>query len=309
VHLIAGVAAAVVASALFNAGLVLQAQAARREPVGTGAAGLVGTLVLRRRWWVGTVLAVLGWPFQALALTQAALTVVQPTLAVGLVIPLVFGARYLGDDVRRRDAFAVAVVVAGVSLLVVAAPAERAGVEGPLRLAATLTILAGLGVGALALSSFAKGRRGVLLVVAAGIGYAWGSVATKLVADAVTRSAWLVMAAWAVAAAIAGCVGLAGEMNALQVRAAGGVASMVFALETLVPVGISPVLFGESWSGGPQTLVLRVAGLVATVGGATVLTRSQAVVDARHGDVHPHSTRTAAGETRSGISSDAGASR
>ena len=290
-HLIAGVVAAVVASALFNAGLVVQAQAARREPVGAGAApGLVGKLMLRRRWWAGTVLVVLGWPFQALALTQAALTVVQPTLAVGLVIPLVFGARYLGDDVRRRDAFAVAVVVVGVSLLVVAAPADRAGVERPLRLAATLTILASLGIGALALSSFAHGRRGVLLVAAAGIGYAWGSIATKLVADAVTRSAWLATAAWAVAAAIAGCIGLAGEMNALQVRAAGGVASLVFALETLVPVGISPVLFGESWSGAPQTLVLRVAGLVATVVGATELTRSQAVVDARHGDVDPQTT-------------------
>ena len=128
--LAAGAIAASLASVLYNSGLLLQAEASRREAVSVAfAPGLLVRLVQRRRWLAGSAIAVLGWPLQAFALTRAPLTVVQPLLAVGVVVPLVFGKRMLGERVGWSDVLNIGLLVAGTSLLVALAP-PRSNVTG-----------------------------------------------------------------------------------------------------------------------------------------------------------------------------------
>lgn len=268
------------ASVFYNLGLVVQAEAARREPVGAGLApGLLGRLVQRRRWLAGTALAAGGWPLQAFALTRAPLTVVQPALAVGLVVPLAVGAARLGEPARRRDVAGVVAVALGVSLVVAAAPPRTAETTSPLRLSLTLGIVVVAVVFSLAATRRRSGR-GTALVVAAGLAYAFASLTTKLLADAFGRRAWAQLAGWGAVTAAAGATGTLAEMGALQVRAAGGVASTVFALETVVPVALSPLLFGESWSSSPGGLAIRAVGLALTLAGAIELSRAAPVVQA-----------------------------
>lgn len=270
-RLLAGVALAALASAFYNLGLVVQAQAARVEPAGSGlGVGLIVRLLRRSRWLVGTALVTLGWPLQALALLFAPLTVVQPALAVGLVLPLAAAAR-LGDPVRRRDVWAVAAVIAGVALLVVAAPPR----ETRASTWAVVVALAALGGVAVLAPLVARGRaRGSALVVAAGLAFSGNAVATKLASDVFARHAWLVLVAWAVVALVAGVLGTAAETGALQLRSAGGVAAVVFALETAVPVALAPLLFGERWGGSWWGVVARTGGIVLALAGAADLTRA-----------------------------------
>ena len=79
-NLPAGLAAALIAAVLFNAGLVLQAADVRAVSASTprGRFGLAGQLVRRRRWVAGTALTCVGWPFQVLALSFAPVVVVEP---------------------------------------------------------------------------------------------------------------------------------------------------------------------------------------------------------------------------------------
>jgi drug/metabolite transporter (DMT)-like permease len=280
--LLVGVAAAASASAFYNLGLLLQAEATRREPKREAVhPALLARLVQRRRWIAGSMIALCGWPLQAFALTRAPLTVVQPALAVGLVLPLVLGTRMLGERPRRRDLLNVAVLAVGVSLLVVAAPPHSAANVAVVRLSIALAALAAVAAAAFLLT-FRPGslEPGTLLVVAAGLGFALASVTTKLFADALTRRAWFVCGVWGLATIVTGAGGLLGEMNALQVRAASTVASLVFALETAVPVVLSPILFGETGSASVATLFVRVAALAATLGAAVGLTRTPSVVEA-----------------------------
>ena len=96
------------AAACYEVGYALQARASRRAPVKIELRpGLLASLARQRLWVGGVSLAVLGWPLQLLALRYAPLTVVQPTLALGLVLLLALAARYLGEPVRARHVLAV----------------------------------------------------------------------------------------------------------------------------------------------------------------------------------------------------------
>ncbi len=62
-----------------------------------------GGLVRRARWLLGTGLSMLGWPLQVVALLLAPLVVVQPALAVGLLVLLFLAERMLGEHAGRNE--------------------------------------------------------------------------------------------------------------------------------------------------------------------------------------------------------------
>jgi hypothetical protein len=276
-----GAMAAALASAFYNAGLLLQAEASRREPVSVAfAPGLLVRLVQRRRWLAGSAIAVLGWPLQTFALTRAPLTVVQPLLAVGLIIPLAFGKRMLGDHTRWRDVLNIGALVGGASVLVVLAPPRSIVTGASIQLVIALTVMATVLICALLLAALVRHRRGMLLMLSAGVGFALSSMTTKLLADAILRREWIAPAIWFTGTAVAGGIALIAEMNALQVSAASTVSALVLALETIIPVTLSPFLFGEGAGGSASSLVLRSGALAMTIGAAIVLTRTRSVVEA-----------------------------
>jgi len=118
-----GLPAALAAAACFDGAVVLQASEARLVPVAQSLRlSLLQTLVRRRRWVLGTAIAVLGWPLQLLALAAAPITVVQPALAMGTLVLLYGGARVLGERVGPREWLAAAAVIAGVALIALGHP-------------------------------------------------------------------------------------------------------------------------------------------------------------------------------------------
>src|SRR4051812_48120441 len=138
-----GIASAAAAAACFDGGLALQALDARAEPQHHGLrASLLVRLAHRRRWVAATGLAFAGWPFHLLALALAPLSLVQPTLALGLVLLLYLGHRVLGERVGGAEIAAVAGVAGAVALLGWAAPPETSDHAGTARLAAAMIPLA-----------------------------------------------------------------------------------------------------------------------------------------------------------------------
>ena len=94
--LVAGIGAAVGASTLYSLGIALQALDAREAPHEEHLRlALARGLVRRGRWLLGTGLSMLGWPLQIVALLLAPLVVVQPALAVGLLVLMFAGERML----------------------------------------------------------------------------------------------------------------------------------------------------------------------------------------------------------------------
>lgn len=270
-----GIALAAAAATCFDGAVALQAVEARAVPRGTGAAGLLRALLRRPRWLAATALAVLGWPLQIAALALAPLTVVQPTLAVGLVVLLFLGVRLLHEPARPKDLAAAAAIAAGVGILAWAAPEPEHIHHVGVALAAVL--------GALALLTgapwLARGRvrAGWLLVVAAGCGNAASGLTTKLLADEFSGGTVAAALGWAVASAALAGIALADEMAALQRVGAARVAAGAFALQVAVPVACAPLLTGEHWGATPLGGAAIVAGLALVLGGAVRLGTARAV--------------------------------
>jgi len=274
-----GALAAVVASVLFNVGLVLQAQKARAVK---GAQGmrtrLVARLVRRPRWVAGCALMVVGFGFHVAALWAAPLTVVQPALAAGLVVLLVAGARLEGRPVGGRERLAVVAIGVGVVALTLSAPERTIASPGPLVLALALG-----GLGVLALAPWAPGagapaRRALAATVGAGAAYSLTGLTTKLMSDASDTGDLLGAGAWLAVTALAAFVALVDQTTALRSRPATQVGVVVYVAPVVVPVLLAPALVGEAWTDAPWAGVPLALAVLVICAGATALSTSRQVV-------------------------------
>jgi hypothetical protein len=272
-----GIAAILAASLAYNAGVVLQALDAREEPADRGLRlAMLASLLRRRRWVAGTLLSVVAFPLQVVAYAEAPLTVVQPGLAVGLILLLVLGARLMGEPLRRIDFAAVFAIIAGLGLIAASGPARnlpsRNG-AGPLIVMALLA--------AVMLAPYALRSRlpafAVSITVSSGFAFAWNDLATKMLSDGVSAGNWPLAAAWLGAVAGSAVIATLSEMTAFQHASVRRVVPAVFVLETVVPIVLAPLLLRGGAGITAVDVVPMGAGLVLVVAAIAVLASSAPV--------------------------------
>jgi drug/metabolite transporter (DMT)-like permease len=274
--LLLGLAAALASSTLYNVGVALQAFEARQTHGDDSLhPSLIAKLAQRPFWLAGMACVIVGWVLQGASLLVAPLTIVQPTLAAGLVVLLLVGARFLGEPVGRREALAVLAVVVGVAGLALAGPR---GASQPVSQALLVLALIVFAVIALAtyVMTWVRGHS-ALVVVSAGLSYAWCGLSTNLAADALSRGELAVVGLWVVSTAIAGGLGLVSEMTALQTRPAIRVFPIVLVVQIVVAVVLAPALAGESWSATPLHGLPLLISLAVVATGTAMLASAPAV--------------------------------
>jgi drug/metabolite transporter (DMT)-like permease len=280
-----GIICAIGASALYNTSIALQALEAR--DVGSEHAlrvSLIGRLIKNPRWLLATFIGLLGWPLEIAALLMAPLTVVQPCLASGLVLLLWLGVTRLGERPGQREYGAVAAIVIGVAGIAWAAPERTTSNAGTGPIAIALALVAIPIVAPYVLRGRASAA-GTLAVVAAGFGYAWTAIASKLLTDQLSTGSIFVAAIWLATAAGSEGLALLSEMSALGRRPATRVAPVMFAVQVVVPVILAPLIFEESWSDTPGGGIGLVAAILMILAGVVALAGSKAVgavIDSAH---------------------------
>jgi len=192
----------------------------------------------------------------------------------------------LGETPGRREYGAVAAIVLGVAAIAWAAPERTTSNAGAVPIAIALVLVT---IPVLA-PYVVRGRAnaaGTLAVVAAGFGYAWTAIASKLLTDELSAGSLLVAVVWLATAAASEAIALLSEMSALGRRPATRVAPVMFAVQVVVPVILAPLIFGESWSdtpGGGAGLVVAIllilSGVIALAGSRAV----GAVIDSAHAE-------------------------
>jgi hypothetical protein len=282
--LILGIVAAIAASTLYSLGVALQAMDAKRTPHSEHLHPALALNLLRRaRWLAGTGLSMLGWPLQVVALLLAPLVVVQPTMAVGLLVLLFFGQRMLDEHAGRHEHVAMCAIVLGVAGTALCAPARSSTHTSNL----TVTLVL-VGLGLLTLLpyavNFVSRPAASLTMIGAGLGFAWSGVATKLFSDDLSRGSLAIAAAWGIGTAAASAIAALSEMSALQIRPAIQVAPVVFVTQTVVPVLLAPLLLGEDFSSTPLGGVPLVISLTVLVAGAAALARSPLLLALMEGE-------------------------
>jgi drug/metabolite transporter (DMT)-like permease len=276
-HILVACLAALAAAALYAAAVTLQAIEARRAPAELHLRSSLIVFLLRRRLWVlGTALALLGWPLQALALAFAPLALVQPIMGLSVIGLLAAGHRILGEAITRRSALAASAIVAGIAVLAVTVPTGGGTGNGGL-LAVVLAALALLAVAPL------MPRRGRpvpanALAFAAGTAYVLVALATTLLDSALGRGAWWPAAAWLALSGASAGVAVITEMSAFRLAPATVVAPMIFAMETVAPALLAPIV-GQHLGSGAASVAIDLGGLALVGLGVTLLARSRSVAD------------------------------
>jgi len=215
---------------------------------------------------------------------------VQPCLASGLILLLWLGVTRLDESPGAREGVAVAAIVVGVAGIAWAAPertTEHAGAAG-IAFALILVAIPVLAPYALRLrlSPHGRGENAAtsdvgalagLATVAAGCGYAWTAIASKLLTDELAAGTLFVAVVWLASAAASEGLALLSEMSALQRRPATRVAPTMFAVQIVVPVLLAPLIFGEKWGGTPLGGAALLFFVAVTLAGTVLLAGSKTV--------------------------------
>lgn len=182
--MLAGLAAALGAAALFGVASVLQALAARRLPPARGlSAELVLALARDPALLAALALNLAGFALHLAALRLLPLFLAQAAISASLAVTAVLGVRLVGDRLSPRDCAAVAGVCTGLLLL-----AASAGPAGQERGGATFRLGLVLAVAALAAAGVAAGRHhgthaAAMLGLVAGLGFALVSIAGRVLPE------------------------------------------------------------------------------------------------------------------------------
>ncbi len=274
-HVLA-IGSALVAALCAAVGIVLRQRAGQLADAGADA-GSVSRLAGDPLWWAGTVAAIAGYAFQALALANGSLLLVQPLLVSALLFALPLSAALNHQRITRSEWTWAAVLTAGLAVFVLVGQPHEGHYRPPV-LAWTLAagVTAPVVIGCVVAARRCSGaRRAMLLAVAVAVLLGMIAVLTKVCTHRFAVGGWHHLLG---APAIYLLVVLAVAVTVLQQKAfhAGALQASVPIMlvgEPMVAVGLGVLVLGEYLSvNGPAALVLPVA-VAAMVAAAIALGR------------------------------------
>lgn len=220
------------------------------------------------KWWtIGILVATGSWFLHTAALALAPITLVQATIAGGLVLLTVVAEKLFHLPVSRREWIGVALTALGLAFLAATlgdtGNDKHSDYEG-------LTLL--LYVGGLSLASvplmlaasrpWARRRAGTLLAAAAGLQWGASDVTIKAASGGLGTDGLLVLfTPLAATILVLSLVGLVVSARSLQLGEAVGVIAVTSAAANLCTISSGLVVFGEPLPDGNAELVLRVLAL------------------------------------------------
>jgi drug/metabolite transporter (DMT)-like permease len=261
-----GLLLAALAAVLFAVGAVLQHEAAERSKTPTGLS--LRLMIRRKRWMLGQAATLLGTSTQVAALAVAPVAVVQPMLAVGLVVALGLRAIRTRQAPLRLELFGAALTTGGLAVFLVAArPAQGIHTAPPssVEVIAAVVVSVVLVAAATLLGHGAHGALacGTAAGIAAGIGAVLISVGVRSLQEGGWVHAFAGVAVWgAVLVAVVAIVG--GQ----QAYARGSLAWSLPALILMDPLAAIPAakwLLGERLEPGHAGVWVP-AAIVAAAG-------------------------------------------
>jgi drug/metabolite transporter (DMT)-like permease len=276
---------AVLASFCTATASVCQRIGARSSETSGFDIGLVFRLARQPIWLLGVASMIGGFLFQLAALHFGALALVQPILAIELL--LVFGYMAVAGSgrmrVRRRDWLAAAAMSAGIALFLglaspsggrLHAPAPAWLLAGLITLVLVLVVLAmAFGLDGHAIAT--RSRRAALLGSATGISWGFVAAVIKELSSHTNDGVGAVFANWAIYVLLV--VGAATMLLASHALAAGPLAASQPGFTVLDPLSaglLGVFLFDEHIRTGVLDLAGEALALAIVIAGASILSHS-----------------------------------
>lgn len=232
--------------------------------------------VLRHRLWIfGSIAGVAGFALHVVALSNGALSVVQPLLVSGLLFALPLSRALERRAIHAADVGAAALVVGGLAIFqLTARPAQgRSVADLPTLAWCVIVAVAVTGVG-IALAAWRPRDRAAWLGFCAGAAYGLVAALLKSSVGVFNAHGIGVLLTWPLYAFIVLVAG-AIAINQLAFNAGPLARSLplITIVDPLVSVVIGSAAFGETVSSNPRLVVGQVIGFVVMSVGVLILSR------------------------------------
>lgn len=269
-----GLLLAVVCAIVALLGFLYKERGARHAPPISPRRPVSSTIALfSNRWWtLGIVVAVAAWGFHVAALALAPISLVQATIAAGLVLLTPMADRLFGHPVGRREWAGVGVTAVGLVLLALTlgSSADEAHDRFDAR---TLWIYVGGAslLAALACIPLPRGSRWAGPALGLSCGLFWGAsdVTIKAAASLLDdRGVMVLLTGEAVVIATLSLVGFLVGARSLQIGPAVAVIAVTTAAANALTIASGSIVFNEPLPDNSLTLAGRMLGFACIVAGA-----------------------------------------
>ena len=231
--------------------------------------------LFRSKWWsVGWGVAAVAFALHVAALTLAPISIGQAVLAGGLVFLAVLAERFFGFELGRRQWVGIGLVAGSLSLLTV-----TGGSGGDAKSDYSLTGMIvfesiAVGIGLLLLLSHLVERipaqRGVLLGIAAGLGFGISDVAIKALSGDLESGPAGLLSPWSVVIVTAAVFSFFASARSLQIGDGVAVIAVTSVAANLSTIVAGLAVFGDQLGSGPLVGV-RVAAFALILVGAALI--------------------------------------
>lgn len=271
---------ALLAAVFLALGIVVRQRATLDVPAEHGISPVMfATLIRRPLWWAGTAAALAGFLFQALALAEGSLLLVQPILVSALLFALPLSAHLAGRRVTRAEWAWAVLLTAALAVFVVLAKANPGDYEASLSSSVTVAVVCTAAVLACVIvATRAVGwRRAVLLALAVGVLFGVVAVLTKLVMHLLTREGLDAVLSTPVLYLLValGVVAMLLQQSAFHAGSLQTSVPTMLVVEPLIAVLLGAVVLGENLDVGRWDGVALAVSTAAMAAGTIALGRDE----------------------------------
>ena len=233
--------------------------------------------LFRSRWWtIGWCVAVVAFALHVAALTLAPLSIGQAVLAGGLVFLAVLAERLVGFALGRRQWIGIGLVAVSLSLLTLTGGTGGGGARSgysPAGLIIFEAIAVGLGLALVVSHQIDRipVQRGVLLGVAAGLGFGISDVAIKALSDDLGSGIAALLSPWSAIIVSAAIFSFYASARSLQIGDGVAVIAVTSVAANLSTIVAGLAVFGDRLGSNAFIVVVRIAAFALILLGAALI--------------------------------------
>jgi drug/metabolite transporter (DMT)-like permease len=232
--------------------------------------------LFRSKWWsIGWGVAGVAFVLHVAALTLAPISIGQAVLAGGLVFLAVLAERYFGFRLGRRQWGGIVLVAVSLGLLTLTG--GGGGKAHSHYSVAGMIVFEGIaiGIGVLLVVSHAIERipvqRGLLLGIAAGLGFGISDVAIKALSGDLDRGPLGLLSPWTAVILIAAAASFFASARSLQIGDGVAVIAVTSVAANLSTILAGLAVFGDPLGQNALVVIARIIAFVLILAGAALI--------------------------------------
>jgi multidrug transporter EmrE-like cation transporter len=232
--------------------------------------------LFRSKWWsIGWGVAAVAFALHVAALVLAPISIGQAVLAGGLVFLAVLAERFFGFQLGRRQWVGIGLVAVSLSLLTLTG-GGRAGAHSDYSLAGMIVfegiaVFAGLVLVLSHLIERIPVQRGVLLGIAAGLGFGISDVAIKALSGDLDSGPDGLLSPWSVVIVTAAVFSFYASARSLQIGDGVAVIAVTSVAANLSTILAGLAVFGDRLGNDALVIGVRLAAFALILAGAALI--------------------------------------